>query len=152
MTLNDVKDNIGSAGDFVIGFAGLACVAMIFFAGSAIAFAMTTAFLSSASLLYLLLKAKDTNKLGNTIWNVCMKYRLTTDVIITFMFVGFFGTTTATALLSAGAAGVITSMLLNLLHKHVYLPEQQKIKELTKEVDYDIKPITSRINYRESAA
>jgi hypothetical protein len=103
--------DLDSAGDAVISGATLACVAMIFFAGNAIAFSMITALLSTASVLYLLLKSKDTHY-GGKIWRFTMKHRITTDVIISAAFVIMFGTGTATALLSAGAAGVMTSWAL----------------------------------------
>lgn len=132
-TLENV--NLDDAGDIVIGAATLACVAMIFFAGNAIAFSMVTALLGTASVLYLLLQAKNTSNIGAHTWNFCMENRLTADIVISGGFVLFFGTGTATALLSAGAAGVMTSWCLGKFNKKIgVVPMPHKKPNKSKEV------------------
>ena len=133
-------------GDGIIYASAGACILMIFIAGNAIAFAMTTAFLAAAGTIYVLYDARKT-PVGRRVWNFMMKHPVITDITLSGLFAVLFGTATATGLLGGFAAGVIVSGALKLIKR--YLPngglvdKSQIIKapiaieaEVTKEINY----------------
>jgi hypothetical protein len=109
--------NSMNTGDIVILTTAAAGVVMIFVAGQAIAFAMVTAFISTAGAIYIFYSARGT-KYGAKIWNFMMKHTVITDLSLTGVFLFLFGTSTATALLAGGAAGAMVSACLLLIRKY----------------------------------
>lgn len=110
------NSNNMDTGDIVILTTAAAGVTMIFIAGQAIAFAMVTAFISTAGAIYIFYSARGT-KYGAKLWNFMMKHTVVTDLSLTAVFLFLFGTSTATALLAGGAAGAMISAALLLIRK-----------------------------------
>lgn len=118
--MEDLKFNVESAGEYLIFGCSAACIAMLFFAGSQIVFAILTAGLATVSVIYLLFEARK-SRMGARVWNWCMENPVTMDIILTVGFGLIFGVTTATGLLASGAAGVMTSAIIKLLKR--YMPD-----------------------------
>ena len=111
--------NPENIGDGIIYASAGSCVLMIFIAGNAIAFAMTTAFLAACGTIYVLYDARKT-PVGRRVWNFMMRHPVLTDISMSGLFAVLFGTATATGLLGGFAAGVIVSCALKLIKR--YLP------------------------------
>lgn len=128
-----------AANKFIYG-ASILCVAMIFFAGNAISFAMLSAMLGTASVMYFMFQLRTAGTAGKKIWNWCIKHSLIVDILMGLAFGYMFGITTATGVLAAGAAGVMNSAVMNLIIDYtpngglVDVPPKQSVVKTTGDI------------------
>lgn len=112
---NKTTFDLDKAGKIFIYGSSILCIGMIFVAGSAISFAMLSAALGTASVMYFMFQLRTAGRGGKKVWNWCMNHSLIVDILMGVIFGYTFGITTATGVLAAGAAGVMNSAIMNLI-------------------------------------
>jgi ABC-type glucose/galactose transport system permease subunit len=122
------KLDIGEKIIIVTSFCG---VVMIFLAGTAIAQAMLTAFITTSATIFIFYSARETYY-GAKIWNIMMDHSVSSDLALSGLFMVLFGSATAVGLLGGAAAGAMTSAVFVLTRKfapnggRVAVPEKPK--------------------------
>lgn len=134
--------NIDKGADYFIYGASAICIGMIFFAGTSIAFAMLTAILGTASVMYLMFEARKSGRTGAKFWNWCLDNPIKCDIAMSVLFGVTFGVTTASGILAAGAAGCMNSAAFKLIRR--FSPNDGYVDVPPKE------PKTSRKSYDNS--